>query len=270
MPVKTDTIKVAVVQMNSSAAKAKNISTAVSLCQKAIAQGAEFILLPESFNSFIYGGSFSVAEPLSGPSLEPLLELARKCKVYILAGSICEKGPRDKAYNTSVLVDNKGRIIAKYRKMHLFDVSLKGKKISEAKIYLRGRAPILISVLGVKTGLSICYDLRFPELYRFYSRNGARILCVPSAFTEATGSAHWEVLLRSRAIENQCYILAPNQCGRSADGIMSYGNSMIISPWGEILARADKKSQKIIYAQIRLDELMDLRNGFPVLKHRLL
>jgi len=256
--------------MNSGENKEKNLEAALKLLHKAIDRGAQFVLLPETFN---YRGEsknpIEKAENIPGPSIRPLMEIAKKSKIAILAGSIYEKTSHPKkVYNSSVLIDEKGGIKALYRKIHLFDVSLRDKKILESKIFIKGNRPILSSMFGVKIGLSICYDLRFPELYRYYAAGGAKLLCVPSSFTFMTGKAHWETLLRARAIENQCFVIAPNQCGVGQGGVMTYGNSMVVDPWGKIMARASADHDEIIYADLDFEKLAETRKSLPVLKHR--
>ncbi len=263
-------MKIAVIQMASGTDKAKNLRTALRLVQKARSRGAQFILLPEAFN--FRGDEKRIgtnAEPIPGPSLLPLLEYAKEKRISILAGTIGEKVEGEKkVYNTSVLIDERGRIKAIYRKMHLFDVTVDGKKTGESKKCLRGKRPVLTTVRGIPTGLSICYDLRFPELYRDYSRRGALILTCPSNFTATTGKAHWEILLRSRAVENLSYVLAPNQFGIGSKGILAYGNSMIVDPWGKILARASGNREEILFATLSLGLQTRIRRSFPFLKHR--
>ncbi len=231
--------------------------------QTACDSGAKFILLPEVFNSQ------TEKEPLDGPSIKNLQKIAKKKKVCILAGSIREKiDSETKAYNASVVIDESGKIADVYRKIHLFDVDLPERKMRESSKILAGAKPILSKVFGITTGLSVCYDLRFPELYRLYSKKGAEMLCVPSCFTYVTGKDHWEVLLRARAIENQCFVLAPNQIGKNADGILSYGNSMIIDPWGNILARGSLDREEIVSATLDFGLLAKTRTKFPALSHR--
>jgi predicted amidohydrolase len=248
-------MNVAVIQLKASADKQKNIQKALDLTREAVAGKAEFILLPEMFH---YRGKANprrgyrdVAENIPGESLRPFLEEARRNKVNILAGSICEKIPGSpKVFNTSVLIDTRGRIAARYRKNHLFDATIDGKKTGESGFFRAGNERAMTRIGPWKIGLSICYDLRFPELYRAYASRGAHILCVPSAFTRTTGQAHWEILLRARAVENICYVLAPNQTGSDGKGIASYGNSMIIDPWGKILARASGSREEILFATL--------------------
>jgi len=193
-----------------------------------------------------------------------LIAVAKKHKVTILAGSICEHIPgKNKVYNTSVLIDARGVVAAKYRKNHLFDALVGGTNIKESQHFCAGRRMAAARVGSWTVGLTICYDLRFPELYQKYRKAGAHALCVPSAFTKITGQAHWETLLRARAIENLCYVLAPNQIGKDGRGIANYGNSMIVDPWGKVLARASGDKEEIIFADLDQKTLKDRRRTLP-------
>ena len=265
-------LTIALVQMRIGHNKAKNLEKAYRFCMKAVQNGAKFILFPETFNYRQREDKpIEQAESIPGPSLEPLMNIAQRYKVWVLAGSLHEKVVSGaKVYNSSAVIGNDGRVKAVYHKMHLFDASLKAKKIVESKIYLRGKKPVIISIADIKTGLTICYDLRFPELYRQYAENGVKMFCVPSAFTHFTGKAHWEVLLRARAIENQCFVLAPNQCGAGIAGVQTYGNSMVVCPWGTVLARASGGREQVVYATLDFSRLAVVRNNLPVLKHRVL
>lgn len=248
-------MKAAVIQFNATDDKQKNIRKAVLLARRAIARKAEFILLPEAFHyrgkADWKKGYHAIAERIPGPSTKPLMKLAKNHRVAVLAGSICEKAPAThKTYNTAVLIGPDGRILARYRKRRLFDASIGKKRVKESKYFLVGKRGVVAAVKTWRVGLSICYDLRFPELYRAQARAGAEILCVPSAFTRLTGQAHWETLLRARAIENLCYVLAPDQTGKDGRGIPGHGNSLIVDPWGKILARASSDKEEIIYARL--------------------
>jgi predicted amidohydrolase len=248
-------MKVAVIQVNATANKKENIKRDLALIRRAVARKAAFILLPEAFSyrgkADARKGFSDMAEAIPGPSTIPLIETARKEKVFILAGSVCEKIPRKtKVYNTSVLIDARGRVAAKYRKVHLFDAKIGKVRIKESQHCAAGEKTSLADIGCWKAGMSICYDLRFPGLYRQYASKGVEIFCVPSAFTKATGQLHWEVLLRARAIEQRCYVLAPNQTGRDGRGVASYGNSMIVDPRGNVLARASGDKEGIIYANL--------------------
>ena len=261
-------MKIAIIQINAGNDKERNISRARALVCQAIRQKAKFILLPEAFNfrgkADARGGLGSIAENLPGPSTSPLMEEAKKHKVFILAGSICERiTGNKKVFNTSVLIDTRGKIIARYRKIHLFNAVIGKTKLKESQRFCKGYKTVLSKVDQWTAGLSICYDLRFPELYQKYARAGANILCVPSSFTKTTGSAHWEALLRARAIENLCYVLAPNQIGKDGCDVASYGNSMVIDPWGKILARASENKEEIIYAYLDKKVLKKRRKILP-------
>lgn len=261
-------MKTAVIQMNSSSDKRRNIEKALSFVHAAAGRGARFILLPEVFNGRTFIKTTrdlsAMAEAIPGGSLRPFLEAAQKFKVFILAGSIYEKAPQKaKVYNTSTLISPQGKIIAKYRKMHLFDAVLNKKSIRESAYFLPGEKAVVSRAGEFNLGMTICYDLRFPELYRACARLGAHVLCVPSSFTKITGEVHWEVLLKARAIENLCYVLAPNQIGRDAKGIEAFGHSMIVNPWGEIAAEASGDREEILFAEISLKEIQKARQILP-------
>lgn len=263
-------MKIAVIQLGATADKAHNLGKAVDFIHRAIDRRARLIVLPEVF---IFRGRIrsgadvqAVAEPIPGASLTPLMALAKKYGVFILAGSIYEKaGGADKAYNTSVLIDSRGTVKAQYRKIHLFAAMLGNKRIRETDCFLAGHKTATARVEKFKIGLSICYDLRFPEMYRKYAALGVHAVCVPSAFTHETGKAHWEVLVRARAIENRCYMIAPNQIGKSGGGVRHYGHSMIVGPWGEILAAASGNKEEIIYGQLNLNDIKAARQKLPAL-----
>lgn len=261
-------MKISLVQFNAGPDKNDNIRRAFLFIEEAASHGAEFILLPEVFH---YRGDLrnpanvrATAESIPGASLKPLMELAAKKRVFVLAGSVIERGDiAGKAYNTSVLIDAKGRIQVKYRKIHLFDAKLQTATLKESKIFIAGTRPALGKIGKFSLGMSVCYDLRFPDLYQVYRRSGAHMLSVPSCFTQTTGSAHWEILLRARAIESQAYVLAPNQVGKDARGIVSYGNSMAVGPWGEILVRGSANKEEILYADISLREIKKSQKILP-------
>ncbi len=258
-------MKIALIQLNAGPDKEKNIGRALRFVLKAIQNKAQFILLPEIFH---YRGPSShvssIAESIPGESTFPFMLLARAHKVYILAGSVYEKVKgKKKVFNTSVLIGLDGKVHIQYRKIHLFKASINGKIIDESKIQMPGKLRMSTKVGDFNAGLSICYDLRFPSLYSEYSKKGVNILCVPSCFTKITGQAHWEVLLRARAIENLSYVLAPNQVGKNYKGIYSYGNSLAVDPWGKILARGSDIKEEIIYADIDLQTVLKSRKFLP-------
>ncbi len=208
------------------------------------------------------------AEALSGPVLGRLAELAVRRREWVLAGSVLEQDGKN-IFNTSVLLDRSGAVAATYRKIHLFEAYLDdGQVIRESDTYCAGDRPALAEVEGWRCGLSICYDLRFPELFRRYAGQGAHLFFVPSNFTQQTGLAHWETLLRARAIENQAFIVAPNQCGANPrTGIASYGHSLVVGPWGEVLAQAGEE-EGVLRASLDPADLARTRRRIPVLRHR--
>lgn len=266
-------MKVALIQLNAGEDKEKNIDKAVTFVLRAIRARAKWILLPEVFN---YRGPLDrrilaekVAEPVPGESIIPLLQLAREHRVFILAGSIYEKIKGSaRCFNTSLLINETGRLSARYRKRHLFKAILRGKEIQESKNFLAGKRLATGRVSDFKVGMTVCYDLRFPGLFGEYARRGCDVLTVPASFTSQTGEAHWEVLLRARAIENLSYILAPNQCGTTPNGVRTYGNSMVIDPWGRILARAATDGEEIIYAELQRETLKTARAALPAVRHQ--
>ncbi|MEI6564482.1 MAG: carbon-nitrogen hydrolase family protein [bacterium] len=208
------------------------------------------------------------AQLLTGPLMNFLASIAHRHNAWVLAGSIVEHHGSS-FYNTSVLINRRGEIAASYRKMHLFEAELdSGKFVRESDIWQAGSEPVLADLDGWTCGMAICYDLRFPELFRHYSAQGAQLFFLPSNFTQRTGKDHWEILLRARAIENQCFMIAPDQCGTNPHtGIASYGNSMIIGPWGEILARIEDDEQALTVT-LDIHDLEKIRRTIPALAHR--
>jgi len=232
-------LRAAAVQLNSTSDKARNLATAERLVRAAAADGAEFVALPEKWN-LLAGGEelLAGAEPLDGPSLAAAREWARALGIHLLAGSIAERGEAEKASNTSVLIGPDGEDLAVYRKIHMFDVDAGGVSYRESEHEQAGSEVVTAQLGELIAGLTVCYDLRFPELFRILALRGARLLAVPSAFTRATGRDHWEVLLRARAIENQAFLVAPNQVGKAPPHFDSFGHSAIVDPWGTVLASA--------------------------------
>jgi len=261
----------AAIQLAAGADPAANLEAAAALVRVAAARGAELIVLPELFLwRGAPGGERAVAEPIPGPTTERLAALARALGVVLVAGSLLERAADDdaRAYNTCTVYGRDGALLACYRKMHLFDVDIPGHvTLRESDTRRAGGEPVTVATdLGV-LGLSVCYDLRFPELYRRLIAAGAEILCVPSAFTFPTGAQHWEVLLRARAIENLAYVVAPNQIGRGASGVQDYGHSLIIDPWGTPVARASNQPMAAL-GEIDRDYQARVRRELPCLTHR--
>ncbi len=255
-------------QLTSGDDRARNIAVAGDLVARAAGAGARLVVLPEKW-PFIHGPrTLDGAETLDGPSVGAAREWASKHGIAVLAGSIVEAGaPDGRAYNTSVLIDPAGEVVATYRKLHLFDVQVGGHVYRESRATAPGDRVVLGEVLGRPVGMSVCYDLRFPELYRELVARGAHILVVPAAFTVATGRDHWEPLLRARAIENQCFVIAAGQWGTHADGTASYGRSMVIDPWGTVLAEAGD-GEGLAVADLDFAHMEDVRERLPALRHR--
>jgi predicted amidohydrolase len=265
--------RVAVCQMNSGPDLARNLDQALSLIRVAAAEKAELVCLPENFERMASAGEKRAgATPLDGEGadvLDPIRAAARELGLWILAGSFAERIERSsRIYNTSVLIDPQGEIATAYRKIHLFDVEIgDGAQYKESDLVAPGeRLSVAETPLG-PLGLSVCYDLRFPEVYRELVRMGAELLAVPAAFTAKTGQAHWEVLLRARAIENQCFVLAPAQTGHHPGHRKTWGHAMIVDPWGTILADAGTEVG-VVAADVDLGMLRELRRTMPVLGHR--
>ena len=259
----------AAIQMSAGPDKAANLERAERLVRVGAARGANLIALPEVFN---WRGKrneqAAAAETLDGLTLTMMSQLARELQIHLVAGSITEQVPGDsRCYNTSALLGPDGARIAVYRKIHLFDVDLPGRvTVRESNAKLAGDDVVAAATALGAIGLSICYDLRFPELYRRLTFAGAQIIAVPSAFTFPTGEAHWEALLRARAIENQAYVIAPAQFGPNIYGYSDYGNSMIVDPWGRVIARAADQ-EGVVVAPIDLEYLERVRGELPALKH---
>jgi predicted amidohydrolase len=262
-------LRVAAVQLNSTGDKVRNLATAEGLVREAAADGAEFVALPEKWN-LLAGGKelLAGAEPLDGPSLTAARGWARTLGIHLLAGSICERGGEgERAFNTSVLIGPGGEDIAVYRKIHMFDVDAGGVSYRESEFEQAGGEVVTGALAGLVLGLSVCYDLRFPELFRILALRGARILAIPSAFTTATGRDHWEVLLRARAIENQVFVVAPNQVGEAPPHYDSFGHSAIVDPWGVVLASAPI-GEGFIAADLDFEAQDAVRASLPSLANR--
>ncbi|MCA9640414.1 MAG: carbon-nitrogen hydrolase family protein [Myxococcales bacterium] len=283
-------MRVAALQLNSNADVSANLDVVEELVARAVAESAALVMLPENF-AFLgpEAQKLEIAEPLIGSSeYEPLahpiqtrmVELARRHQVHLLLGGFPERAPAAEAeqetpdsessppFNTSALLGPDGRLAAYYRKLHLFDIDLPdGTSLRESRATQAGDRVVVTEVLGLRLGLSVCYDLRFPELYRRQVEQGANVISVPAAFTAQTGSAHWHVLLRARAIENQCWVVAPAQWGKHPEGRASYGHALIIDPWGQIVAEASD-GVGVVLADLDLDQLARVRAGLPCLQHR--
>jgi len=264
-----DQLHVACLQINSSDSMTQNLELVSELIRQASEAGASLMLLPENFAWMgSKGASFNTTD--CSVATYFLSECAKKQQTWIVAGSMpwpaTNSDPR--LYNRSMVIDPTGKICESYDKLHLFEAILEHEQWREADRMQAGSSPAMVALDDTwKVGLSICYDLRFPELYRHYSAHGCNILTVPSAFTVPTGQAHWEVLLRARAIENQCYLLAAGQVGEHADGRQTYGHSMIIDPWGTILSELPE-GEGFIQATLSLSNVQAVRKKIPALQHR--
>lgn len=266
-----DTLRVAVVQMNSRSDKEANLATAERLIDEAAAQGARLVALPE-YVSFLGPKEEhpAQAESIPGPTTDRFAAKARQHGVYLLGGSILERTDDPGRFaNTSVLFGADGEILAAYRKIHLYDVEIAGNvSANESATILAGDRPLTAEVDGHTVGLSICYDLRFPELYRLLALEGAEILFVPAAFTLFTGKDHWHLLLRARAVENQCFVLAPAQIGaHEPNSARCYGHALVVDPWGTVLADAPDR-EAVVIADLNFGDLRRIRAELPSLANR--
>ncbi len=268
-------MRAAAVQLNSNGDRARNLAVAERLVREAAAGGAELVALPEKWNHLAAGEEMAAAaEALDGPSLAAARSWARELGVHLLAGSVAERGADPgvdeascRAFNTSVLIGPDGADLAVYRKIHMFDVEAGGVVYRESDHEQPGEEIVSAPVDGVELGLSVCYDLRFPELYRILAVRGARLLAAPSAFTAATGRDHWLALLRARAIENQAFVIAPNQFGQAPPHYESYGRSAIVDPWGVTLAVAADE-ECFVSADLDLAAQERIRAKLPSLANR--
>ncbi|MCB9743175.1 MAG: carbon-nitrogen hydrolase family protein [Alphaproteobacteria bacterium] len=264
---------VACIQLRGSSDLDRNLSVSEALIRRAAAAGARLIATPEA-TTFLgpHAQKVALAEPVDGPVHARFAALARELGVWLLLGSGAERAEdeAERCHNTSILFDPEGRMVASYRKLHLFDVDIPGGvRFRESATCAPGDEVVVADTELGRLGLSICYDLRFPELYRRMADQGARLLAVPSAFTLMTGKDHWHVLLRARAIETQCFVLAPAQWGPHDDeGLRrSYGHSLIIDPWGVVLAECGD-GEGFCIAELDLDKVDEVRRAMPVRQHR--
>jgi nitrilase len=266
-------MRVAVCQMNAGGGDVlENVATAARLLDDAGAAGADLAALPELWPLYdTHAAMREIAAPIPGPLTDPVAEVARERSMWVVGGSVPEAAD-DHVFNTSCLFDPTGEVVARYRKIHLFDVELPDQPpLRESALFSPGDELVTRDTDLGRLGLSICYDLRFPELYRGLMTLGAEIVFAPSAFTEVTGRAHWEVLVRARAIEEQCFVVAPAQWGPwgpPADGRRTHGTSMVVDPWGELLVRAPGEGDGVWTAEIDMRRLHEVRDALPALRHR--
>ena len=262
-------IRAAAIQMSSTPNKEENLDTAEGLIRSAVSSDADLVALPELWSCHgledVYNAN---AEPVPGPTTEFLGALARELGVYVLAGSILERDSSStKIHNTSTFFQPDGEMSAVYRKIHLFDVKAPDREYLESRTIAAGTQIVTAKAGAATIGLTVCYDVRFPELYRLLALRGAEVLAVPAAFTLQTGKDHWELLLRARAVENQAYVIAPAQWGKKADGRWTYGRSIVVDPWGTVLSQCPDRDGYAL-ATLDLDYLDRFREEFPALENR--
>lgn len=259
-------ITVACIQTNSKDDLAANVKAATEGVREAAAAGAGFITLPE--NVFFMQAPGKGAHPDATAAIGQMRTLAAELKVWVLIGSVQMPAPKGKAFNRSLLLDDRGNVAAQYDKIHLFDVQLaNGETYAESDRITPGAEAVLVHAPFGKVGVTVCYDVRFPHLHRALAHAGASIITVPAAFTYTTGSAHWHVLLRARAIETGCFVVAPAQCGMHPGSRRTYGHSLIVAPWGEILAEGSEAEPGIVLATLDLTKVQQARGMVPNLQH---
>ena len=271
----TDVPRIAVGQMCASSDVEKNFEVVADLCSQAKDRGCSMLFLPECFAFIGVKGTdaLAVMEPLNGPLLGRYRELAAKHGLWLSLGGFAEQGPdRDRRFNAHIIVNDAGEIRASYRKIHLFDVDMgdvNGPVLMESRSAAAGETLVTCDSPAGKLGLTVCYDLRFPEMFaRLRYELGCEMMLVPSAFTKPTGQAHWETLLRARAIETQSYVVAAAQAGTHSEGRASHGHAMVVDPWGKVVAELDGEETGIAVADVDLGYLKDVRSRIPVETHR--
>jgi len=266
-------MKIAAVQMVSTPDVARNLEAANALVARAAAEGAELVVLPEYF--CLMGRNdrdkLGVAEhPGSGPIQQMLAQAAKAHGVWLVGGTLpmAIEGNAERVTNTNLVYSPRGELAARYDKMHLFRYDNGTEQYDEGRVLAAGAEPVAFDAAGVRVGLSVCYDLRFPELYRALMQPPCDLLSVPSAFTYPTGAAHWEMLLRARAVENQCYVIAAAQGGTHENGRRTYGHSLIVDPWGEIVAIRREEGEGVVVAELDAARMASVRMQLPALAHR--
>jgi len=264
------TFKAAMIQMRTGLSPAANIEAAARMIGEAKSAGADYVLTPEMTNILENNRErllATIVDEDADTSLATFRELARKLGIYVHVGSLAIKVSPDRAANRGFLIDPKGAIAARYDKIHMFDVDLgNGESYRESRTYRPGEQAMLADLPWGRLGITICYDLRFPALYRALAEAGATMLAIPSAFTQQTGEAHWHVLMRARAVENGCFVFAAAQGGKHESGRETFGHSLIVDPWGRILAEGGTEPG-VVMAEIDMAEVSKARSRIPSLQH---
>lgn len=265
----SENLKIAVCQMKVGNHKDKNLVAAGQIIEKAAASGVQMVVLPEIFNSPYQASLFpAFAEVYPGPSTSFLAATAAKYHLHLIGGSIIEKDSAGHLYNTCYIYGPQGELLGRHRKIHLFDVDIAGGiTFRESDTLTPGDQPTVITDASLCFGVMICFDIRFPELARSYALHGAQMLIVPAAFNTVTGPAHWETLIRARAIDNQCWVIAASPARNPESSYQAWGHSMVVNPWGHIVAEAGI-DEEIIFAQIDFDLLNQIRDEMPLLRQR--
>lgn len=261
-------VELALCQMHVSVEKEKNLEKAAEMIRKAAARGAQIVALPEMFNT-PYSSKFfqKFAEEAGGETFQFLASLAKELSIYLVGGSIPE-ADGDRIYNTSFSFDREGNLVGRHRKVHLFDIDVKGGvSFKESDTLSAGKDMTIFDTEYGKIGVAICYDIRFPEWYRHMALEGVKLVLLPGAFNMTTGPAHWDLTLRARAVDNQIYFAAISPAREVGGRYQAYGHSCVVSPWGEFCGKTDSR-ESIVYAQIDLDYIDEVREQLPLLAHR--
>jgi predicted amidohydrolase len=257
----------AVGQWPVSESKEKNLERAESSLRAAAQKGAGLCVLPEMFQTpYDLGRMRSSAEPATGPALERLRGLAKELKVFVVAGSICER-EKDRLFNTAFVLGSAGEVLGYHRKIHLFDVSLPSVKVRESAVFSPGERPLVIETPMCRLGVCVCYDTRFPDVFRYFEERGVDVVAIPAAFSRVTGAAHWHLLMRSRAVDYQVYLAAACPAPVESASYVAYGHSLVVDPWGTVLAEAGE-GEETVFAEVSVQKLEKVRRELPLLKHR--
>ncbi|XP_038622209.1 omega-amidase NIT2 isoform X2 [Tachyglossus aculeatus] len=262
------TFRLALIQLRVSSVKAENLARATGLIREAAAQGAQVVSLPECFNS-PYGTKYfqQYAEKIPGESTQKLSEVAKECGIYLIGGSIPEEDA-GKLYNTCTVFGPDGSLLVKHRKIHLFDIDVPGKiRFQESETLSPGDSLSTFDTPYCKVGLGICYDIRFAELAQIYTQRGCQLLVYPGAFNMTTGPAHWELLQRGRAVDNQLYVATTSPARDEKASYVAWGHSTVVGPWGDVLAKAGPE-ETVLHTDIDLKKVAEVRQQIPILSQR--